>query len=168
MRFDFILNDEKVWVDAQSDVSLLTILRHKGLEGASRARFLSAKRGCDKGICGSCTVQLNGKSVPSCLIPISLVAGSKVLTLEAFSKTKMYQSILDGFDKVDIHLCGFCNAGKIFAAKDIIDKKLDVTKEEVLDYIAQLPCCCTDHETLATGILCAIEIYKKNKEVIVR
>lgn len=163
MRIDFMLNGERVWVESQPEVSLLTVLRHKGIEGSSRSKFLSTKRGCDKGICGSCTVQLNGKSVPSCLLPIALVSGMRVITLEAFSKTKMYQCILEGFDKVDIHLCGFCNAGKIFAAKDIIEKEKDIPRNEVIEYVGQLPCCCTDRETLATGILCASEIYKKTK-----
>lgn len=191
MKINFNLNGEDVTVDEDASTPLIVVLRRKvpGLSG--NTKFLSVKRGCSCGQCGSCTVQLNGESVPSCILPVVLANGAKILTLEGIKKTPVYQNIISGFKKADIKLCGFCDSGKIFAAKDIIDGKdspfrtksvvhnektvaLGVgssiieedsipSRQSVLEYINHLPPCCTDRETLATGILCAYEINRSGK-----
>lgn len=161
MKITFTLNGEQVVFEGSADVSLLSVLRHRLVGSGSKSKYLSAKRGCDCGKCGSCTVQVNGLSVPSCMIPVALVDGKRIMTLEYFSKHRMYQSIVEGFKKADIELCGFCDAGKVFAAKDYIDGRAGSTREELLNYIDHLPSCCTDRDSLATGILCAAEIWKQ-------
>lgn len=149
------INGEKTQIQEPADVSLLSVLR--------KQKFLQLKRGCEEGNCGACTVLLDNKPVPSCRIPIALAMNKNIVTLEGFSKDDMYADIMKGFSKAGIKLCGYCNAGKIFATKEIISQKRMPSREQIADEIKHLSPCCVDYETLINGILFAFEIHNKNR-----
>lgn len=156
MNIPLVLNGERIQLDCAPEKSLLSLLRQN--------KLFSAKRGCEKGICGSCTVLLDGKPVPSCKIPSVLTMDRKVETLEYFQKSDDYTDIIKGFNRAGIKLCGFCNAGKIFAARTIILSNTKPSRESIRAQVRHLSPCCTDEDTLINGIIYAFDYHIKRIE----
>jgi len=158
MNIPVIINGEKYMLQEDPDEKLIEVLRKQNL--------FSVKLGCAEGICGSCTVLLNGKPVPACKLPVALAMNQEIITLEHFSKTPEYAVITKGFAKAGIKLCGYCNAGKFFAAASILSNKQKPTRSSVREQVKHLSPCCTDIDTLINGIIYAAEIQSHStKEV---
>lgn len=150
MKIPLKLNGEKTVLEANPEDSLMKTLHENGC--------ISVKSGCQEGFCGTCTVLFNDKPVASCKMPVGLVKDANIITLESFSHTDEYKVIMEGFKKAGIKLCGYCNAGKIFTAYQIMKTSKNISKEEISEQIKSLSPCCTDIETLATGIIYAIKL----------
>ena len=153
MKIPFILNNEDIILDTEPDTKLLHLLRDNGI--------FSVKDGCKEGSCGSCTVLMDGRPVPSCIIPSAAIRHSRIETLEHFMTTQDYSDIEAGFRQAGVTLCGYCNAGKIFAAWSIISTDPRPSKENVIKTARYFPCRCTDAETLASGIMMAAATRRK-------
>lgn len=151
MKIPLTLNGEKKIIEAESDEYLRDVLR--------RENCTSVKCGCGEGICGCCTILLDGKPVPSCKIPAGIIRDNEIITLEHFSTQELYNDIIKGFSKAGISLCGFCNAGKIFVASNIIKKFVRPTRQNIDSEVEFLAPCCTDKNTLINGIIYASEFY---------
>ena len=147
MKIPFVLNNENIVIDTNPDTKLSTILREN--------LIFSAKKGCDKGFCGACTVLLNNKPVPACIVPIASVRNASVITLEYFCNTEDYQDIKAGFKAAGIELCGYCNAGKIFEAYEILSKHTRPEKQNITKQVSHFPCNCTETAALVNGIILA-------------
>lgn len=156
MNIPLILNGEKTVLDVRPEESLMSVLRKQA--------FASVKCGCNKGYCGACTILLNDMPVASCKIPAGIIRDFDIVTLDYFSRTKEYNSITQGFDLAGIKLCGYCNAGKIFTAYQILKMNKVLSRSEITDMIKNLSPCCTDLQTLTNGIIWAIEINNKGYE----
>ena len=154
MKIPIIINNTKTVIESQPDKSLLSVLRSM--------KLFDTKTGCAQGICGNCTILLNGKPVPSCKIPVAIVNDQTVTTLEYFKQTEIYSNIIKGFSKAGIKMCGYCNAGKIFAAYSIITSGKKPVKQFIYEHIKNLSLCCTDTKTLAEGIIYACDLNLKN------
>lgn len=153
MKIPVILNGSKTILEANADESLMKVL-HKN-------DCTSVKSGCTEGFCGACTVLLGDKPVASCKIPVGIVKNNDIVTLDYFTKTEEYSIIINGFSKAGIKLCGYCNAGKIFAAYQILKLSKMPTRKEISDYVKDLSPCCTDLETLVNGIIYSIQLSNK-------
>ena len=151
MLIPMTINSEKRNMNATPDKSMRHILRELG--------YLSVKSGCEEGICGSCTILLDGAPVPSCCLPVAMAQNCEIITLEYFSKTSEYRPIMTGFRKAGISLCGYCNAAKIFAAFQIICMKKNLTRQDISKMLQGIAPCCTDQDTLINGIIYAIKEY---------
>jgi len=156
MNIPVVLNGNKVMLLDDADTPLLSVLR--------KNKLYSTKHGCEKGMCGSCTVLLDGKPVPSCKVPVSLAVNRNIQTLESFRKTEEYQDIMKGFSKAGIKLCGFCDTGKIFAARSILLSPEKPNRNTIHEEVSHLSPCCTDEDTLINGILYAVEYHMKRVE----
>lgn len=154
MKIPMTINSEKIILDCAPDKFIMHILREQGC--------LSVKSGCEEGICGSCTILLDGVPVPSCCIPVALARDSDIITLEYFSKTREYKAIMTGFRKAGISLCGYCNSAKIFAAYHVLTIKQNLTREDIALQLQGIAPCCTDQDTLINGIIYAIKEYSAN------
>ena len=152
MIIPFTLNGKKIVLDADPTEKLLDALR--------RQKLFSVKEGCTHGCCSSCTVLLNGKPVPSCIMPLVLAKDADITTLEYFVLTEEYQDIAAGFEKAGIQLCGYCNPGKIFTAWDIMQTYQRPTFKELCSAVSHMTYCCTDRDTYVNGILYAIKARK--------
>jgi len=153
MKISVTLNGTKTILEANADDSLMKVL-HK-------SKCASVKSGCTSGFCGACTILLNNIPVPSCKIPAGIVYNNDIVTLDYFTKTEEYSIIMNGFTKAGIKLCGYCNAGKVFAAYQILNLSKMPTRQEIMDYVKHLSPCCTDLETLVNGIIYSIELSHK-------
>lgn len=153
MKIPVFLNGSKTILEAHADESLMKVLHRNGCP--------SVKSGCSSGFCGSCTILLDNKPVPSCKIPAGIAKDHDIVTLDYFLKTEEYSIIINGFNKAGIKLCGYCNAGKIFAAYQIINMPKIPTRPEISEYVRTLSPCCTDLDTLVNGIIYALQISNK-------
>ncbi len=153
MKIPVTLNGTKTILDAHADESLMKVLHKNGCP--------SVKNGCSCGFCGSCTILLDDKPVASCKIPAGIVRNCDIVTLDYFTKTEEYSIIMSGFQKAGIKLCGYCTAGKVFSAYQILKMNKLPTRQEISDSLKALSPCCTDLETLVNGIIYAIQISER-------
>lgn len=153
MKIPVFLNGSKTILEAHADESLMKVLHRNGCP--------SVKSGCSSGFCGSCTILLDNRPVPSCKLPAGLAKDHDIVTLDYFLKTEEYSIIINGFNKAGIKLCGYCNAGKIFAAYQILNLPKIPTRQEISEYVRSLSPCCTDLDTLVNGIIYALQISNK-------
>ena len=114
-----------------------------------------------EGGCGSCTVLVNNIPAAACKIPVGLVKDMDIVTLELFEKSELYSVIMEGFNKAGIKLCGYCTAGKVFSAYQLLKITKKLEREEITDYVKALSPCCTDLETLVNGIIYAIQVSNR-------
>lgn len=153
MKIPVTLNNTKIILDEQPDEILARVLHRNGCS--------SVKSGCMEGGCGSCTVLINDIPSAACKIPVGLVKDMNILTLDFFEKTDFYSVIMEGFSKAGIKLCGYCNAGKIFSAYQILRSPKIPTREEIKEHMKHLSSCCTDLETLVNGVIYAMQVQAR-------
>ncbi len=144
------INHNTIITEADKNETLLSVLRSQ--------QITSAKCGCTKGLCGACTVLINNKPTPSCLVPIGSLTNQAVITLEEFSLTEAYDDIIQGLELANVKLCGFCNTGKIFAIHDIIDTKENPNRNSILRRMRTFTCQCTSVESLIDAIFKSFDI----------
>jgi carbon-monoxide dehydrogenase small subunit len=154
MTVGFILNGEDVVVQTSVDKRLVDILR-------DTFKLLGAKAGCRVGRCGSCSVILNGKVVPACMVPAFRVRGGEVITIEGFAQTDEYQDIATGFSLAGVETCGYCDAAKTLATEALLERIPRPTREEILAAFDGVLCRCTDPRVLADGVATAAELRQR-------
>jgi carbon-monoxide dehydrogenase small subunit len=154
MTISFIVNGEDAVIRCEAGDRLLDILRGSfGLPGT--------KAGCLCGRCGACYVILNGKVVPSCLVPAFRLPGSEVITIEGFSQDDGYADIAAGFSQAGVECCGFCDSGKVLIAASLLDRRVRPSREEILSSYTGIRCRCTEPESLVDGVLAAADIRQR-------
>ncbi len=147
MKLEFTLNGEPITLDdVPEDMKLLDLLRDVlGLTGA--------KRGCDTGTCGACSVLLDGRLTKSCRTPLSKVAGRHVTTIEGLhgpdgGLTDMQAAFLE-FGAVQ---CGFCTPGMVLAGEALLLKNPTPTRDEIRKGINSNLCRCTGYQQIVDAI----------------
>ena len=150
MKIEFELNGQKVSVDVEPTMRLLDVLReHFGL--------ISVKEGCGEGECGSCSVLLDGKAVPSCLVPVGMVMGRRVMTIEGYRKTKKFKVLLDAFAEAGAVQCGFCTPGIIMAVESLLSENPHPTDEEIRRGLSGNLCRCTGYNMIVNAVKLAAQ-----------
>ena len=148
MQVPVTLNDAAELFDASPNESLLQILRDK--------KFYKVKCGCMEGHCGNCMVLIDGKPTPSCIIPAASVRDANIVTLEHFKSYPEYADIMTGFKTAGINLCGYCDAGKILTAYQLISLPSRPSVQQIREAVENLDFCCTDRNSYINGILYAL------------
>ncbi|HAX96745.1 MAG TPA: (2Fe-2S)-binding protein [Prolixibacteraceae bacterium] len=116
-------------------------------------KLKGTKVACGKGSCGSCTVLLDGKSVPSCLILAVLAQGKDILTIEGLADGDRLHPIQEAFIEHGAMQCGFCTPGMIMSAKALLDENPTPTEEEIRRAIVGNLCRCTGYVKIVESIL---------------
>ena len=141
------VNGQPVEVDRPDDTPLLTVLRDAlGLVGS---RF-----GCGQGLCGACTVLLDGKAVPSCDTPLWQAAGAQVVTVEglgAEGPNPVQQSLIEHQSAQ----CGFCISGIVVRATALLIETPDASAEDVAEALERHLCRCGTHHRIVEAVLAA-------------
>ena len=140
--FQFTLNGQNVAVEA--DKNLLEYLR-------ADARLTSVKDGCAEGVCGTCSVIVNGKAVRACTLTVAKVQGKSVTTSEGLSARER-EIYAWAFGEVGAVQCGFCMPGMLISAKALLDANPAPTAGEVKSAIRYNLCRCTGYTKIERAI----------------
>lgn len=139
---NFILNGKQVFVDVSPDTPLLWVLRdHLHLTGT--------KYGCGKALCGSCTVLFNGNSTRSCIMPISLVEGHSITTIEGIEDN---HPVKQAWVEHQVAQCGYCQPGQIISAVSLLNTNQAPSEQEIKDYMSGNICRCGTYPRILTAI----------------
>ena len=142
------VNDTERTVSADADAPLLWILRDiLGLTGT--------KFGCGKGLCGSCTVLVDGKSVRSCNLTIADASESEVLTIEGLSEEGNHP-VQKAWMKMDVPQCGYCQPGFIMSTVDLLSRNPNPTNEDINQALIGNICRCGTYPRIRKAIQLAI------------
>jgi len=137
------------------DRTLLTVLRDDlGLTGA--------KRGCEAGECGACTVLLGGKPVNSCLILAIELDGAELVTLEGLGGPDALDPLQQAFIDHFAIQCGYCTPGMILMGKALLLQNPHPSEAEVREFISGNLCRCTGYENIIKAILAVAAGGEKN------
>jgi aerobic-type carbon monoxide dehydrogenase small subunit (CoxS/CutS family) len=111
--------------------------------------------GCEHGVCGACTVRLDGATVRSCLLLAVQADGSAVETVESLAPDSGLSPLQEAFRECHALQCGFCTPGILMAAADLIERNPSPTRDQVIDMLSGHLCRCTGYEPIVEAILSA-------------
>ena len=120
-----------------------------------------AKYGCGEGLCGACTVLVNGEAVLSCQTPAKDVAGAEVVTIEGLAQNGNLHPIQQAFIDHDALQCGFCTPGMILKAYSLLSENPQPTQDEIITAMDDNLCRCGSHVRIVQAIQTAAKQMKK-------
>lgn len=139
-----LINGEIQQVDVTPDMPLLWVLRDTlGLTGT--------KFSCGKGLCGACTVHLDGVPVRSCVTPVSAATSSGITTIEGLS-TSGDHPLQRAWDSEKVPQCGYCQPGQIMAAAALLSTNPHPTETEIADVMSGVLCRCGTYQRIRKAI----------------
>jgi aerobic-type carbon monoxide dehydrogenase small subunit (CoxS/CutS family) len=120
--------------------------------------------GCEHGVCGACTIRVDGKIVRGCLMLAVQAQGRTVDTIEGLSDSGELAEIQRAFHERNAVQCGFCTPGMLLAAQDLLQHKPDATREEIREHISGNYCRCTGYEAIVNAIEKVLEIRRSARK----
>lgn len=144
-QISLCLNGQKREFSVAAQETLLETLRGK-------AHLTGAKKGCDLGECGACTVILDGKAVNSCCVFARDCDGSSVETIEGIGTEGRPHPLQQAFVDAGAIQCGFCTPGMIMAAKALLDRNPHPSRQEILAAMSGNLCRCTGYAKIEKAI----------------
>jgi isoquinoline 1-oxidoreductase alpha subunit len=135
MRYTLQINGKSHDVDVDSDMPLLWVLRDV-------VNLKGSKFGCGDGLCGACTVHLDGKPAPSCVTPISSVGKAAVTTIEGIGGTPVGARLQKAWLDVDVVQCGYCQAGQIMSAAALLAQNKTPSDDDITAALDSILCRC--------------------------
>ena len=108
--------------------------------------------GCEHGVCGACTVRVNGQIVRGCLMLAVQADGCAVETIEGLSDSQELSLLQKAFHEKNALQCGFCTPGMLMAAQDLVLSKRKVSREEIRTHISGNYCRCTGYQAIVDAI----------------
>ena len=153
----FTVNINGVDYQCAHDKKLLRFLRDD-------LHLTAAKDGCSEGVCGTCTVLVDGKKTKACVVPLSKLEGKRVVTVEGIDPAEMrvYEHC---FAQAGAVQCGFCIPGMIISAKSLLDENRNPTRADVKKAIRGNLCRCTGYQKIEDAILMAADFFREGREI---
>lgn len=133
-------------LDVDPEMPLLWVLR-------DRLDLTGAKYGCGRGLCGACTVHLDGTAVPSCAVLARDAEGKAITTLEG-AAGPVFEAVVEAWAESDVVQCGYCQPGQIMTAVALLSRKDPPTDREV--------------EEAMNGVLCRCGTYLRIRDAVRR
>jgi carbon-monoxide dehydrogenase small subunit len=146
------VNGESVTRLVEPRQSLVDFLRYE-------LELTGSHIGCEHGVCGACTVRLDGEIVRGCLTLAVQANGGAVETIEGLSDTGEIDDLQTAFHERNAAQCGFCSPGMLLTAQDLLQKNAKPSREEIREHISGNYCRCTGYQ----AIVDAIETTSKNR-----
>jgi aerobic-type carbon monoxide dehydrogenase small subunit (CoxS/CutS family) len=150
----FRLNGKSVTLKVAEDRPLLWTLR-------TDLALTGVKYACGEGLCGACTVLVNGKAVLSCQTPVEDVDGAEVVTIEGLAQNGKLHPIQQAFIDHDAMQCGFCTSGMIMKAYSFLAENYQPTQDEIIAAMDDNLCRCGSHVRIVQAIQTAARRMKK-------
>lgn len=146
----FVLNGSPVTVTVPADRLLISLLR-EDLE------LTGTKEGCSVGVCGACSVLVDGNLLSSCILPAVFVDGTSVRTVEGLATDGELTALQDAFIRHGGFQCGICTPGQLIAATALLEEAPSPSEDQVRRWMMGNLCRCTGYEGILRSILAAAE-----------
>lgn len=147
----FTLNGKPVSLSDEGDRILLWALR-------TDTEFTGTKYGCGEGICGACTVLLDGKTVRSCSLPLSEVEGKTVTTIEGLAKDGVLHPLQQAFIDHSAFQCGYCTSGMLLTAYALLQDKPHPSRDDIVSGLEHNLCRCGAHLRIVEAVEAAAKL----------
>ncbi|MCB4435229.1 (2Fe-2S)-binding protein [Alteromonas sp. McT4-15] len=160
MNKTLFVNGTEYPIDVPDNMPLLWFLR-------DRLEFTGTKFGCGKGLCGACTVHVDGQATRACVMPVSALAGRKVTTIEGLSEDASHP-LQKAWIEVGVPQCGYCQAGQIMNAASLLSNNATPSEQDIDNAMQGNICRCGTYQRIKKAInIAASELanYDLAKEV---
>ncbi|ODV43945.1 hypothetical protein AWV79_13755 [Cupriavidus sp. UYMMa02A] len=141
-------------VDVDADTPVLWVLRD--VLGMTGTKF-----GCGVGLCGACTIHVNGVATRSCVTPVQSVEKSNVTTIEQLSRSRIGQALQRAWIDLEIPQCGYCQSGQLMSAASLLAKNPSPSDKDIDDAMSGNICRCGTYNRLRAGIKAAAKALSK-------
>lgn len=144
-EFRFQINGEQAVVDASPDTPLLWVVREQlGLTGS--------KFGCGMGLCGACTMHMDGQAIRSCSMPVQLVDGKTVTTIEGLSEGDELHPLQQAWIDQNVPQCGYCQSGQIMSAASLLARDPNPSDDAIRSAMSGNICRCGTYSRIHKAI----------------
>ena len=147
---EFTLNGTEVRTDDAPDTPLLWAVR-------DTFKLKGSKFGCGAGLCGACTMHVDGQAVRTCVLPVAAVAGKSVTTIEGIGTPEAMHPVQQAWVDHSVPQCGYCQSGQIMSATALLASNPNPTAEEVESAMAGNICRCGCYPRIKKAILSAAD-----------
>ena len=139
------VNGETVTRHVEARLNLVDFLREElGLTGSHV--------GCEHGVCGACTVRVDGRIVRGCLMVTAQADGADVWTIEGVSDTGEIRALQNAFVERNALQCGYCTPGMLLTLAELMERKPDASRTEIREFISGNYCRCTGYEAIVDAV----------------
>jgi isoquinoline 1-oxidoreductase alpha subunit len=150
MTIKLTVNTKALSLDVDPDMPLLWAIRDV-------AGMTGTKYGCGKGLCGSCTVHVDGQPVRSCLVPVSEAQGKAITTIEGLSVDGNHP-VQVAWRELNVPQCGYCQSGQIMSAVALLENNPTPTDEDIDNAMSGNICRCGTYTRIRAAIHKAAEV----------
>ena len=151
----------KLQVNGQPVHAQVSVRQHLGDFLRESQGFKGTHIGCEHGVCGACTVRVDGRAMRSCLTLAVQADGAQVFTIEGLSDDPVIRALQDSFVRCHAMQCGFCTAGMLLTAAELLQAQLEPSREEVREYLSGNYCRCTGDESIVNAVMDAAQTLRK-------
>jgi len=153
MKIALTVNGKAHRLDVSPDTTLLMVLRDE-------LRLIGAKRACDGGECGACTVLLDGDAMTSCTILAVAARDRQIVTVEGLARDGNLHPLQKAFIDRGALQCGFCAGGMLTAAKALLDRNPTPSRDQVKRALAGNLCRCAGYQEIIDAVLDAADTLR--------
>jgi len=153
MKYRLNVNDRRTEVDVDPDTPLLWVLRDD-------LALTGTKYGCGIGLCGACTVYVDGRVTRSCRLPVREVGDAPVTTIEGLSSATG-RAVQQAWTELGVPQCGYCQSGQVMAATALLERVPDPQAEDIRRGMSNL-CRCGTYPRIVEGVRRAAELRRRD------
>jgi isoquinoline 1-oxidoreductase alpha subunit len=146
------INGQSYFADAPPDTPLLWVIRED-------LRLTGTKYGCGIGMCGSCTVHVDGRAVRSCSITVGEVAGATITTIEGLDPAHAHP-VQQAWIELQVPQCGYCQSGQIMQAAALLSSTPNPSERQIVDGMNGNLCRCATYPRIVSAVKRAAEISR--------
>ena len=144
-QINFTLNGTPVSAEVGTHLSLVEVLREK-------FDLFGARESCAQGLCGCCTVLLDGQAVSGCLYLAALVDGARIDTVEGLGTRERLDPVQEAFIEAGAFQCGFCTPGFVLMTKQLLDENPNPSEDDIRHYLSGNLCRCGAYPEIIAAV----------------
>lgn len=152
-RIKLKVNGRDYELEVEPDERLVDVLRE-------RLNLTGAKKGCEVGVCGACTIMVDNMAVNSCLMLALQADGKSITTIEGIAEGGKLHPIQNAFIEHGAIQCGFCTPGMVMSVKALLDEKKNPSEDEIKRHLAGNLCRCTGYKKIIEATKSAAKTMK--------